>query len=131
MNFAEAIASGLSHYVAFSGRASRSEFWFWYLFVLVLSIVGGILDLMIDMQVVGPIIALGLLLPGISMNIRRLHDIDRSGWWCLIAFTGIGVILLLVWACMKGTSGTNSYGSDPLLDGQLVGGRMAVPGARG
>jgi uncharacterized membrane protein YhaH (DUF805 family) len=131
MNFAEAIASGLSHYVTFSGRASRSEFWFWYLFVLILSIVGGILDLMLDMQVVGPIISLGLLLPGISMNIRRLHDIDRSGWWCLIAFTGIGVILLLVWACMKGTAGTNAYGSDPLLDGQLVGGRMAVPGARG
>jgi uncharacterized membrane protein YhaH (DUF805 family) len=125
MNFAEAIASGLSHYFTFSGRASRSEFWFWYLFVFILSIVGGVLDLMLDMQVVGPIISLGLLLPGISMNIRRLHDIDRSGWWCLIAFTGIGVILLLVWACMKGTAGTNHYGSDPLLDGQLVGGRMA------
>jgi uncharacterized membrane protein YhaH (DUF805 family) len=128
MNFAEAIASGLSHYVTFKGRAPRSEFWFWYLFVFILSIVGGVLDLMLEMQIVGSIIALGLLLPGISMNIRRLHDIDRSGWWCLIAFTGIGVILLLVWACMKGTTGSNSYGPDPLLDGQLVGGRMA--GAR-
>ena len=114
MNFGQAIASGLSHYINFSGRAPRSEFWFWFLFVLILSIIGGIVDMVIGMQILGTIISLGLLLPGISMNIRRLHDIDRTGWWCLIAFTVIGVILLIVWACMKGTTGPNRYGPDPI-----------------
>ena len=51
---------------------------------------------------------------GISVTIRRLHDLDRTGWWLLIALTGIGMILLIVWYCMKGTTGPNSYGPDPL-----------------
>jgi len=46
--------------------------------------------------------------------VRRLHDLDRTGWWLLIAFTGIGIILLIVWNCMKGTTGSNSFGADPL-----------------
>ena len=114
MNFGQAISSGLSHYVTFSGRAPRSEFWFWFLFVFILSVVCGIVDAGIGMRILGAIIALGLILPGISMGIRRLHDIDRTGWWCLIAFTVIGTILLIVWACMKGTTGPNRYGPDPI-----------------
>ena len=114
MGFGEAISSGFSHYVGFSGRASRSEFWYWYLFVLILSIVGNIIDAVIGMPIFGAIVSLGLLLPNIAMNIRRLHDIDRTGWWILIAFTGIGAILLIVWACMKGTTGSNTYGPDPI-----------------
>jgi uncharacterized membrane protein YhaH (DUF805 family) len=45
---------------------------------------------------------------------RRLHDLDRTAWWLLIVFTGIGLILLLVWDCMKGTTGPNRFGADPL-----------------
>jgi len=55
-----------------------------------------------------------LLLPGIAVAARRLHDLDRTGWWLLIAFTGIGIILLIVWDCMKGTTGPNRFGADPL-----------------
>src|SRR4029077_1935270 len=97
INFGEAISSGLSHYVGFSGRAPRSEFWYWYLFVFILSIIGNIVDAVLGLPMVGLIVSLGLLLPGISMGIRRLHDLDRTGWWFLIAFTGIGGILLIVW----------------------------------
>ena len=45
---------------------------------------------------------------------RRLHDIDRTGWWVLITFTVIGIILLLIWACTRGTAAANRYGPDPL-----------------
>ena len=109
MSFGEAIASGFAHYVNFQGRAPRSEFWYWFLFVMILSIIGNIVDAIIGIPAVGLIISLGLLLPGISMGIRRLHDLDRTGWWYLIVLTGIGAILLIIWACMKcRTSGPNT-----------------------
>ncbi len=63
---------------------------------------------------IGTVCSLALLLPSWAVSIRRLHDINRSGYWVLIVFTGIGILLLLYWACMKGTDGDNEYGSDPL-----------------
>jgi uncharacterized membrane protein YhaH (DUF805 family) len=54
------------------------------------------------------------LLPSIAMGVRRLHDIDRTGWWYLIVLTLIGVILLIIWACQRGTPGANRFGPDPL-----------------
>jgi uncharacterized membrane protein YhaH (DUF805 family) len=114
MNFGEAISSGFSNYVTFSGRAPRSEFWYWSLFGFIVSIAANVVDAIIGIPAISAVVSLGLLLPGISMGIRRLHDIDRTGWWLLLTFTGIGVILLLVWACFKGTAGPNSYGPDPL-----------------
>jgi uncharacterized membrane protein YhaH (DUF805 family) len=60
------------------------------------------------------VVSLALLLPGIAVSARRLHDLDRTAWWLLIAFTGVGVILLIIWDCMKGTTGSNRFGADPL-----------------
>jgi uncharacterized membrane protein YhaH (DUF805 family) len=60
------------------------------------------------------IVGLALLLPGLAVSIRRLHDLDRTGWWILIALTGIGAILLIIWYVMKGTDGPNRFGPDPL-----------------
>lgn len=60
------------------------------------------------------IAGLDLLLPGIAVSMRRLHDLDRTGWWLLPVFTGIGGILMLIWDCMKGTCGPNCFGRDPL-----------------
>jgi uncharacterized membrane protein YhaH (DUF805 family) len=121
MGFTEAISSGFSNYVTFSGRASRSEYWYWTLFAIIVAIVGAVIDAVVfsDMELrpVGTILGLALLLPGIAVAVRRLHDIDRTGWWFLIAFTVIGLILLLVWDCTKGTSGPNQYGPDPLAGG--------------
>ena len=118
MNFQDAIRSGIRNYVTFSGRASRSEFWYWALFALLVSIASSIIDHTIfPFASTGPIeglTSLVLFLPGLAVSIRRLHDIDRSGWWWLIAFTVIGIILLLVWACTRGTAGANRYGPDPL-----------------
>jgi uncharacterized membrane protein YhaH (DUF805 family) len=125
MNFGEAIASGFSNYVNFSGRAARSEYWFWTLFVVIVSIVCNIIDMVATAGILGIIVGLGLFLPGLAVSIRRLHDLDRTGWWVLIAFTGIGIILLIVWACMKGTDGPNQYGPDPLGMPQGIAAPMA------
>ena len=115
MGFVDAIKSGFGNYVNFSGRAARSEFWYWTLFTVLANLVAGIIDAVLGgVGLVGLIVSLALLLPGIVVSVRRLHDLDRTGWWLLLVFTGIGVILLLVWDCMKGTTGPNSHGADPL-----------------
>ena len=64
-------------------------------------------------------------LPSLGLNVRRLHDINQSGWWLLIAFTGIGVLLLLYWAIQPGTAGANQYGADPKA-GAAPGGATAT-----
>ena len=118
MGIGEAISSVLRNYATFSGRAPRSEYWYWALFLLILSIVAMAIDLTVfpesGFNPIGMVVSLGLLLPNISVAVRRLHDIDRTGWWFLIAFTVIGIILLIVWACTKGTTGPNGYGQDPI-----------------
>jgi uncharacterized membrane protein YhaH (DUF805 family) len=60
------------------------------------------------------LVGLGLLLPNIAVSIRRLHDLDRTGWWFLLVITVIGTIVLFVWSCMRGTIGPNRFGPDPL-----------------
>jgi len=60
------------------------------------------------------IVNLATLLPGLTVSVRRLHDIDKSGWWLLIMFTFIGIIPLTYWACKKGSTGQNRFGADPL-----------------
>jgi len=119
MNFTEAIASGFRNYVGFSGRAPRSEYWYWFLFAVLVNIAATIVDAILfsraDVGPIGLIVGLALFLPGLAVGVRRLHDLDRSGWWILIVFIPIvGVIILLVWACMRGTLGPNRFGPDPL-----------------
>jgi uncharacterized membrane protein YhaH (DUF805 family) len=118
MNFGEAIASGFRNYVNFSGRAARSEYWYWALFLFIVGTATLLIDLAIFPTVetgpVNTVVSIALLLPNLAVSVRRLHDIDRTGWWILIAFTVIGIILLLVWACVKGTDGPNRFGPDPL-----------------
>jgi len=117
MGFVDAVKFGFSHYVTFSGRASRSEYWYWTLFTIIASIVAGILDGILGGGFIGAVVSLGLFLPSLAVAVRRLHDIDRTGWWVLIAFTLIGIIVLIVWDCTKGTAGPNRFGPDPLPPG--------------
>jgi len=109
MKFEESIKVCFSKYSDFNGRASRSELWWFNLFFgVVLNLVALInIFLMI-------VVYLGFLLPLIAVCIRRLHDLDKSGWWYLLAIVPIANILLLVWFCMRGTVGDNRFGSDPL-----------------
>ncbi len=117
MNFQQAIVSGFQNYVTFNGRAARSEYWYWVLFALLGGAVTGILDYALfdtDFSPLNSILNLVLFLPSLAIGIRRLHDLDRTGWWTLIALTIIGIVVLLAWACMKGTTGPNRFGADPL-----------------
>lgn len=116
MDFGEAIRSGFQNYATFRGRASRSEFWFWTLFAVLLTVAAGMVDAVLfpGSNLAGLAVALLLFIPGLTIGVRRLHDLDRTGWWILIGFTGIGLILLIVWSCMQGTAGPNRFGPDPL-----------------
>jgi uncharacterized membrane protein YhaH (DUF805 family) len=114
MTFFEAIASGFSNYVNFSGRAVRSEYWYWFLFSLICGIVTVILDVVLfPDNALSPLNALFNLftfLPSLAVGARRLHDIDRTGWWLLIMLTIIGLIVLIVWFCQKSDPGPNRFG---------------------
>ncbi|CDX42804.1 conserved membrane hypothetical protein [Mesorhizobium sp. ORS 3359] len=102
MNFGEAIASFFRNYVNFSGRASRSEFWYSYLFIIIVAVLMGIVDIFVGNEVVSSLWNLAVLLPTLAMTARRLHDINRSGWHQLLAgFFPIGTIALLIWYCKK------------------------------
>ena len=114
MNFVEAISSGFNKYVQFGGRSSRSEYWYWTLFVIIATIVANIIDATLGLGIVGMIVGLALFLPGLAVSARRLHDIDRTFWWVLLAFTIIGTLVLIYWACLRGTAGPNRFGADPL-----------------
>jgi uncharacterized membrane protein YhaH (DUF805 family) len=118
MNFQQAIVSCIRNYVGFEGRAARSEYWYWVLFVVLLGAVTSVLDLALfpgnELSPLNLISTIVLLLPNIAVSARRLHDIDRTGWWLLLVFTIIGGLVLLYWAFVKGTNGVNRYGPDPL-----------------
>jgi uncharacterized membrane protein YhaH (DUF805 family) len=114
MNFVQAINSGFGKYVQFGGRASRSEYWYWTLFSILVSIAANVVDGILGTSFISGIAGLALLLPGLAVSARRLHDIDRTFWWVLLAFTVIGGLVLLYWACLRGTLGPNRYGPDPL-----------------
>ena len=92
MNFTQAVTTCLTKYVTFSGRASRPEFWWFFLFQLVVSLVLSMVS-----ETLSGLAALLLLLPSLAVGARRLHDIGRTGWWQLLLFTGIGFFLLLFW----------------------------------
>jgi uncharacterized membrane protein YhaH (DUF805 family) len=121
MGFKEAISSGFQNYVGFSGRAARSEYWYWVLFIVLLSIVALLIDLTVfgfnttGVNPISVIVSLATLLPNLAVSIRRLHDIDRVGWWIfLVLIPLIGAIVLIYWACLRGTVGANRFGPDPL-----------------
>ena len=109
MKFGEAISSGFSNYVTFTGRASRSEYWYWTLFVTLASIVLQILDIALGALVLNSIFSLATLLPGIAVAVRRLHDVNKSGWWLLLVFTVIGIFVILYWMIKKSDYGENNY----------------------
>jgi len=115
----------MEKYADFTGRAQRSEFW-WY--VLAVTIIGMVLS-RLDQSLFGmsafgtpvgilsPLFSLAVLIPNIAVGARRLHDIGRSGWWMLIALIPlVGILVLIYWYAQPGTAGDNEYGADPLRD---------------
>ncbi len=122
MPFAVAVQKCLSNYVTFSGRAQRSEYWWFVLFVILVCVAAAILDNLLGITFTddgdGPIqvvVGLAVALPTLSVAVRRLHDQDRSGWWWWINIVPvIGPIAFVVMMCLRGTEGPNRFGLDPL-----------------
>ena len=99
----------------FSDRAIRSEYWFWILFIILGDIVTSIIDWGIGAQVTTGFFGLATLLPNVAIAIRRLHDLDRTGWWIFLGLIPlVGWIILLIWYCTRGTAGPNRFGPDSL-----------------
>jgi uncharacterized membrane protein YhaH (DUF805 family) len=114
IGFGAAIALCFHKYRMFRGRARRPEFWWWVLFRVLMSIAAIILDhTLFRTGVLNGVTSLILLLPTLAVTVRRLHDIDRSGWWILILVIPIiGEILLVIMTCMRGTDGPNRFGPE-------------------
>ncbi|MFY1617629.1 DUF805 domain-containing protein [Micromonospora sp. WMMD736] len=122
MSFGTAVKSVLSQYVGFAGRARRSEYWWFALFTVLVSIVASVLDNALGLNFVdgssngfiGLVVSLALLLPTLAVAVRRLHDTDKTGWWLLIGLVPIvGAIVLIVFFVQDGTPGANRFGPSP------------------
>ncbi len=115
MGFSDSVGSCLSNYATFSGRAPRSEYWYFVLFQVLANMVANMIDYATGSHLVGALTDLVLILPSLAVAVRRLHDIDKSGWWLLIGLIPvIGWLLVIYWACTKGTLGPNRFGPDKL-----------------
>lgn len=138
MSFGASVKHVLSNYATFNGRASRSEFWWFYLFIVIVSAILNVIDSAIGLRVgasaeeiiingsaipfvstgvgvLSTIFAIAMLLPFLAVGVRRLHDSDKSGWLLLLGYVlicacGIGIILLIVLWVLRSTPGDNRYG---------------------
>ena len=117
MSLVEAVKSVFSQYVGFKGRARRSEYWYFALFQLIVAVVLSVLANLTSSMIfsgLSGLFSLACLLPGLAVAIRRLHDINKSGWFVLIGLIPvIGTILLIVWFCKDSDPGENQYGPNP------------------
>ena len=97
----------LKNYATFSGRARRSEYWYFALFNVIIAFVLAFVGLLMGTTVLSNIYSLAILVPSIAVGVRRMHDVGKSGWFLLIP------IYNLILACTDGVKGENEYGADP------------------
>jgi uncharacterized membrane protein YhaH (DUF805 family) len=106
IGFVDAIKRAFSKYATFTGRASRSEYWWFALFNFIVSLVLSVLFAPLSV-----LYSLATLIPAIAIGVRRLHDIGRSGWWLLIGFVPlVGIVVLIVFFVMASEPRQNQYG---------------------
>jgi len=135
VNMIEAVKSFYGNYVNFAGRSPRSAYWWWVLFYVIIAVIiamveggghgggmpGGGFSYNYSGGPIAIVWSLVNLIPGIALGVRRLHDIDKSGWWLLIGLIPlVGAIILLVWFATRGTAGPNRFGPDPLAGGPIA-----------
>lgn len=112
MDFGQAISTCFRKFADINGRAQRSEYWWFFLFNLIVNIAGTTL---FGDGLISVLITLALIVPAISVGVRRLHDTNRTGWWMLAFIIPLlGLVLALFWLTKRGTVGPNQYGDDPL-----------------
>ena len=118
MPFIEAVKTCLHKYSLFSGRASRSEFWWFYLFSVFCTNIAAAADTSLFGTVYGQgwmstAVACLLTVPSLAVQARRLHDTGRSGWWMLLVLTIVGIPVLFVFNIFSSNPGANKYGPQP------------------
>jgi uncharacterized membrane protein YhaH (DUF805 family) len=103
--FVDAIKICFSKYADFNGRASRPEYWWFFLFTIIVYVIT------LYFPIINLLFSLAIFLPSIAVGVRRLHDIDRSGWWLLIGLVPlVGLIVMIVFLTKRGTEGQNRFG---------------------
>ena len=122
MSFVEAIRSCFRQYVGFSGRAGRSELWWFFLFLVVVWAVAYVIN-----PNVAALVLIATVLPDLAVQARRLHDIGRSGWWMLLNLVPFGFFVTLYWYVQPSVSAPNQYGPPPGMS--MEAGMMAPPPA--
>ena len=118
LDFGTAVTSVLTQYATFTGRARRSEYWWFALASVLASVVASVLDVALTDAAAGAglfslVLTLALFLPSLAVGVRRLHDTGRSGWWMLISLTIIGIIVLIVFFVQDSQPGPNQHGPSP------------------
>ena len=114
MNFTEAVKTCYTKYATFSGRATRSEYWWFYLFCMLVMIALAALTSISDIfGMIYGVFILGSLIPSIAVGVRRLHDTDKSGWWLLIGLVPFIGLLLIYFLAIAGTPDDNRFGPAP------------------
>ena len=116
MSFFEAVSTCFRKYAEFDVRASRPEFWWFTLFLVLPGTATGIVDMALgfgwtSMGPVNGIFTLATIVPVIAVGARRLHEINKSGWWQMISLTGIGIILLIYWWCQPSVMTASQNGT--------------------
>lgn len=125
MTFSESVRTVLHQYATFTGRARRSEYWWFYLFTVLVSIATSLIDAVIDavafnneVGLVGALASLALLVPGLAVAARRLHDTGRTGWWILLP---VAPFVLMIGSALAWVfSGLVGGGPSPVLSGLVV-----------
>lgn len=137
MGFSEAVRSAFSKYATFSGRARPAEYWWFVVFNILGNIVTGAIDysifggyvaqtadgytIVVQNSPLSGLFSLAIFLPGLSVMVRRLHDVGRSGWWFwIVLIPVVGFFILIYWMIRRGDVGDNDYGPDPLGYGSSV-----------
>ncbi|MBZ6385596.1 MULTISPECIES: DUF805 domain-containing protein [Pantoea] len=111
----------LKMYAVVNGRCRRKTFWLFLLFSTLFSLACSAVDELLGLKVFSDqgllslVYSVAVLIPSVAVGVRRLHDLDRSGWWLLIMLIPLlGTLLLLIYFCLRGTVGPNRFGPDPL-----------------
>jgi uncharacterized membrane protein YhaH (DUF805 family) len=113
MSFQEAVVACLTKCSTFSGRARRSEYWWFVLAYFGVLFIVALIDNAVGNDVIGGLAFLALFIPTLAVSVRRLHDTGRSGAWYLISFVPFGGLVMLIFVCQDSTPGTHVYGSAP------------------
>jgi uncharacterized membrane protein YhaH (DUF805 family) len=111
VGFGEAISQAFQNLFTFEGRASRSAYWWFALFMFIIGVVVGVIAAVTGSRAIQYVVDAVVLVLTLALQVRRLHDTDRSGWWWFIGLIPIvGGIVLLVFDCLPGTPGPNKFG---------------------